>query len=147
MQRVIVTVKREGDIQAYDLDVPAEVAIEHLATLITQALQWDNDQTVQQPIQYQIKADPPGRVLDATKTLVEAGVWDGAWLVFQPIQLTSRAASSSSKPIPPPMRPTPSSDPVTGWRPLDIDLPSEDEVPDQKEDSTPTSRFVWKRLD
>jgi hypothetical protein len=144
MQRVIVTVKREGEAKEYDLDVPAEVKVGQLATLIVQALHWDNDQA-EQPSQYQIEAEPPSRVLDAAETLADAGAWDGAWLIFRPVQ--SITVASPSPKITPPARLLPSSDPVIGWRPLDIDLPSEDEELGQEEDSAPTSGFVWKRLD
>lgn len=145
MQRVIVTVKRKGEAQVCDLDVPAEVKVERLADLIARALKWDSDQAGIS-IQYQIEANPPGRVLKASETLADAEAWDGAWLIFQPVRSTM-ATPPLPKPTPPPMRLPLSSDPVTRWRSLVDDLPSEDEAPDQKEDSTPTSGFVWKRLD
>lgn len=145
MQRVIVTVKREGEAHVCDLDVPAEVKAERLADLIARALKWDSDQAGS-PIQYQIEASPPSRVLKASETLADTEAWDGAWLIFRPVRSTM-TAPPPPKPTPPPMRLTPSSDPVTRWRSLSDDLPSEDEAPDQKEDSTPTSGFVWKRLD
>ena len=147
MQRVIVTVKRRGEARVRDLEVPAGVEAGQLSRMIAQALRWDSD-PAGQPIEYEIMAEPPGRILHPQESLAEAGAWDGAWLVFQP----SGAALSFSTPPPLPPAPAPrpvgpppsGGSPVAGWRPLGIDLPDEqesDESPSEK-----PSGFVWKQL-
>jgi hypothetical protein len=142
MQRVIVTVKRQGEAQVRDLEVPAEIDSESLSKMIAEALRWESDPSGQ-PIEYEIMAEPPGRVLAPQESLAEAGAWDGAWLVFQPI---------SEEPPPPPSprsdTPSPPIDgPVIGWRPLDIDLPTEGEQSERGETPSEVTEFVWKQLD
>jgi len=143
MQRVIVTVKHQCEAQVRDLEVPAEVEAEHLSKMIAQALRWDSDQAGE-PIEYEIMAEPPGRTLLPHETLADAGVWDGAWLVFQ------RPGSSPPPPPPPPVRPPPigGKGPLEGWRPLGIDLPCET-GPEPKQEEAPAEEtgFVWKQLD
>ncbi len=79
MDRVIVTVAREGEAQARDLDLPADVPAGELAALVAAVLQWNG-----LGAGYTIRAVPPGRVLGAHETLLDAGVWDGARLIFEP---------------------------------------------------------------
>lgn len=145
MQRVIVTVKREGEDQDCDLDVPAEVKIERLTTLIAQALKWNSDQAGQ-PIQYQIEANPPGQILKTSETLADAEAWDGTWLIFRPIH-SAVTTSPPSRHASPPMSTPQSPNLEIVWHPLDVDSPSEDEKSDSGKDPAPTSGFVWKRLD
>jgi len=147
MQRVIVTVKRQGEARVRDLEVPAEVEAERLSKMIAQALRWDSD-VAEQPIEYEIMAEPPGRVLRPDESLAEAGAWDGAWLVFQrpqemPFTLPEPVLS------PPPIAPPSSAvaeGPVAGWRSLGIDLPAE-AGPGQEESPPEETGFVWKQLD
>lgn len=143
MQRVIVTVKRQGEARVRDLEVPAEVEAGRLAEMIARALHWDSDQAGQ-PIQYEIMAEPPGRTLHTQESLADAGVWDGAWLVFQP-----PGGAPSPRPSPPPFpqpSPSPGQGPVTDWRPVGIDLPAGSEP--EREDTRPEkSGFVWKQVD
>lgn len=147
MQRVIVTVKRQGEARVRDLEVPAEVEAERLSKMIAQALRWDSD-PAGQPLEYEIMAEPPGRVLRADESLAGAGAWDGAWLVFQ---RPGKVPPMLPEPLPSPPPfippPSPSTDgPVAGWRSLGIDLPPELE-PEQEETPPEESSFVWKRLD
>jgi len=144
MQRVIVTVKRQNKARVRDLEVPAEVEAERLSKMIAQALRWESD-PAGQPVEYEIRAEPPGRVLASQESLAEAGAWDGAWLVFRPL-------GQEPPPPKPAASPTPTSEPVAGWRPLGIDLPSgqgpeQDEAPQPSEASSETGGFVWKPLD
>ena len=140
MQRVIVTVNRQGEARVRDLEVPAEVEAERLSKMIAQALRWDSDQAGEH-IEYEIMAEPPGRTLLPHETLADAGVWDGAWLVFQ------RPGSSPPPPPSPPLPPPISGQgPVAGWRSLGIDLPTGPE-PEQEETPAEEIGFVWKQLD
>jgi hypothetical protein len=145
MQRVIVTVKRQGEARVRDLEVPAEVEAGRLAEMIAQALHWESD-PAGQPVQYEIMAEPPGRVLHVQESLAEAGAWDGAWLVFQP---QSDAPPPPPKPTPGPTPVTsapPDKGPLTGWRSLGIDLPAEPE-PQQAATDSKDIRYVWKQVD
>lgn len=79
MERAIVTVQAPEVAHARDLEVPVQLAAAQLAELLAAAL------GVPGGGGYQIAAYPLGRVLQAGETLASAGVWDGAWLVLQPI--------------------------------------------------------------
>lgn len=84
MNRVIVTVKRQGETRAKELDVPSDVAAGQLAGLVARALRWDSGVAGQQ-FDYEIKANPPGRVLHDRETLSQASALDGSWLIFIPV--------------------------------------------------------------
>jgi hypothetical protein len=145
MRRVIVTVKLQGETPVCDLEVPAEVEAGRLAEMIAQALRWESDRAGQ-PIQYEIMAEPPGRVLHAQESLAEAGAWDGAWLVFQRV---GDAPPAPLKPAPGPTPVTPDPTirgPLKGWGSLGIDLPAESESQQAATDSE-KMRYVWKQVD
>ncbi len=80
MERAIVTVMRQGEQHARDLELPTDVQVGRLTTLIVSALHWDRS-TVQAP-SYEVEARPLGRFLQPHETLASAGVWDGSWLIF-----------------------------------------------------------------
>lgn len=84
MDRVIVTVKRQGETRAKELEVPSDVAAVQLAVLVARALRWDSGVAGQQ-FDYKIKANPPGRVLHDRETLSQASALDGSWLIFIPV--------------------------------------------------------------
>jgi len=135
MEHVIVTVKRKGEAQVHDLEVPVEMNAEALVQEIALSLGWGGG--------YEIYAVPPERVLSPHETLAQAGVWDGAWLVFQPSG-SAPTGGFSSAPAPAPVS-TPTSGPVGGWRPLGIAVPpaaSQETPPPQ-----PSGGFAWKRVD
>jgi len=144
MQRAVVTVKRQQESRVRDLEVPTDVEAKRLAQMIAQALHWESD-AAGQPVEYEIRAEPPGRVLNPQESLSDASVWDGAWLVLEPV------GSFPSPPPPPPPSPSPPPDwpvigtvPIVGWRSLGPDLPSGSE---QKEAAPEEGGFVWKQLD
>lgn len=142
MERVIVTVKGAHDVRGRDLEVPAEVEAVRLVLLLAQALQWDG--TIGgRSVPYTIYAEPPGRVLRPTETLADAGVWDGAQLILQPV-------GSETKPPPPSVTgPVESVEgPLKGWRGLGIPVPKthESPSPDGPADES-RSGYVWRRLD
>jgi hypothetical protein len=137
MNKVIVTVKRKGEAQVRDLEVPVETTTEELVQQVTSALGWGGS--------YEIYAVPPDRVLDPHATLFQSEVWDGAWLVFQPSgSAPMQSAPHAVKPKPTPAS-TPSSGPVSGWRPLDITPPPAS--PEEAPPSQSSDGFTWKRLD
>lgn len=139
MERVIVTLSRPGEGKELDLEVPLDIPIGTLIQEVALALGWDS-----RNVMY---ADPPGRVLQPYETLAQAGVWDGARLLFQ------EQASYTGGPPPPPLPSSaPSSGgegPVRGWRPLDPGqppAPSPPPVPDAPPSSSPGG-FVWRQVD
>lgn len=77
MQRVIVTIRRQGS--ARDIDVPAGLPGSQLAEALAHALGWDRDRAETQAA-FRIKVTPPGRALAPEETLADAGTWDGAIL-------------------------------------------------------------------
>ena len=142
MERVIVTVKREGEARVRDLEVPAEVSSAHLAELIAHALSWEHDSKGNQ-VGYVIVATPPGRGLRADECLVDAGVWDGAWLVFRPVAPTQKP----NTPAPISGERQPSNNPIVGFKPLILpgatdNTPSEPTQPKQ----SASKGYVWKQL-
>jgi hypothetical protein len=75
--RVLVTVRRDEDVEGRDLELPASLPASDLRRLIGHGLEWPAstaDATV--------RVEPGGRVLGERESLAEAGVRDGAWLVF-----------------------------------------------------------------
>jgi hypothetical protein len=135
MQRAIVTVKRQQESRVRDLEVPTDVEAGRLARMIAQALHWESD-AAGQPIEYEIMAEPPGRTLGAQESLAEAGAWDGAWLVFQPV--------GGLPPPPPSPPPGPPEERPPGWGDWDLgQLPG----PEQEEAPLERTGFVWKQLD
>jgi len=143
MERVIVTVRLARETRGRDLEVPAEVEAARLAEQIADALQWGKN-PAGQPVRYEIRADPPGRILQPGESLADAGAWDGAWLVLQPIgDGASGAAPAWGATASPP-----AGGPVAGWQPLGIDLPAPSPTePPADEQAKPPSGYVWKRLD
>jgi len=141
MQRVIVTVKRQDEARVRDLEVPAEVEAGRLAEMIACALRWESD-PAGQPIQYEIMAEPPGRILGAQESLAEAGAWDGAWLVLQPLgeEPPAPLPPSPPEPVAPPFY---NDGPVVGTLPLDLPTGEEPE----QEGTSDEVGFVWKQLD
>lgn len=136
MERVIVTVQRYNDSQVRDIEIPVDISAETLLREISLTLGW-NDAC-------ELYAEPPGRVLSPSETLLQAGVWDGARLTFRPLGTTGFRPGGSS-PSAPPDRP-PDQGPVKGWRPLDASGPSAPSS-SQPPQPTPSGGFVWKRVD
>ena len=147
MERVIVTVKRQDEARVRDLEVPAEIEARQLAELIARALNWDSD-AAGEPIEYEIAAEPLGRVLAAGESLADAGVWDGAWLVFHQVGAEPAEPSAEQEPVTPPMRPPVDLDgPVIGWHSLGIDLPGESDAKQEDDADGSSTGYVWKQLD
>lgn len=156
MERVIVTVKREGEARVRDLEVPAEVEAQRLVDLIAAALRWQTDAAGQR-LAYELEAQPLGRRLAPCETLADAGVWDGSWLVLHPVQ--ARAPGEAlvrprTKEKQPATTEAPAGENVTlaGWGALREDrdagpatqLPTKDTA-----NGEPAKRdgYTWKQLD
>lgn len=84
MQRAIVTVKLEGSDQEFDLEVPAELPSQELANLITFNLRPDRAQQQEFAIRC-LKPEPLRRTLRSDESLAAAGLWDGAYLMIEPL--------------------------------------------------------------
>lgn len=72
MDRVIVTVKVVGGVEAVDMELPSGLPAEALAQLLAP------DGSAE------LEAFPPGRALQPGESLAAAGVWSGAWLLVHP---------------------------------------------------------------
>lgn len=142
MERVIVTVKGAHETRGRDLEVPAEVEAVRLVSLLAQALQWDGA-IGGRSVPYTIYAEPPGRVLRPTETLADAGVWDGAWLILQPV-----GTETKPPPSPVPGHIGSAEGPVRAWKDLGIPVPTAQEPsPPDGQPGESRSGYVWKRLD
>ncbi len=135
MERIIVSLSRRGDGQELDLEVPVDLPVGTLIQEIGLALGWGD--------RGEIYADPPGRILYPHETLAQAGVWDGARLLFQ------EQGYGGPPPSPPRSTPPGGEGPVRGWRPLDLGQPPISSSPPAPDTSSPPSSggFVWKRVD
>jgi len=94
MNRVIVNIRKTGDLVGHDLDVPADLPSVELGRLIAKALHWanvDDDKSVS----YRIFADPPGRRLVPEESLATIGAWDGSYLTLEPVRETVLRTTSS----------------------------------------------------
>lgn len=148
MERVVVTVKRQGEARVRDLEVPAEIEAGRLAELVAEALRWDVDAAGQR-VHYEIEAHPLGRTLQPGESLAAAGVWDGAWLVFRIPGGGAPAGSRTAQQ--PTVRGTgaPNS-PVGGWRPLVLPGGGDQPAPPAAgatQEGQRESGFVWKQID
>lgn len=83
MLRVLVQVRREGEEDTHQLEVPAEVPAEQLADMIAQAFGWERTQSGQ-PTSYWIVRGTSNQILRGQETLAELGIWDGSVLIFRP---------------------------------------------------------------
>jgi hypothetical protein len=144
MNRVVVTVKRQGEAQVRDLELPNDLETGRLMKLISEALRWETD-AAGQPIDYEMEAHPLGRMLKPDETLKSAGVWDGSWLVLRPVGHTSSVphVSHSAPPV---------GGPVVGWRSLGTDVPGSSSQPPSPDEETGQetgkgpSKFVWRQI-
>lgn len=143
MQRVIVTVRRQGETGAHDLEVPADMEAERLLGLIVAALAWDSDQDGNL-IQYQVTAQPLGHVLRQGESLSHAGIWEGSLLVFNPL---NSAAQLGNGHLGQAKQAGSDSGPVTGWHPLGIDLPTTQDAGVDPAEKITASGYTWKKLD
>lgn len=107
MESVIITVKRKGDLQGRDLEVPLDITAGDLLQEISRSLGWGD--------QYDIYVSPQERILGKQETLADAEVWDGSTLVFQSHQKTSVSVPSS---MPSNTGSHLGSNPVGSWRSL-----------------------------
>ena len=138
MQRVLVTVKRKDETRVRDLEVPAEVEVSYLAHLIAAALHWETD-VVGQPVTFEVEAQPLGRRLSPHESLAGAGVWDGSWLILDPLTNVS---------APPTIEPPPLNGPVKGWSgPLFTPGSVPHDSPSNPDNSGTSSGFSWKQMD
>jgi hypothetical protein len=113
--QVIISVSRSGDGQVHDIEVPATMQAGQLAKLIARSMGWGSD-AASRSLRYRVEVHPLGRVLAEAETLAEAGVWDGAWLVLQPL-----GPEPASAPEPPRAQHSAAGErgaPVVRWRPL-----------------------------
>jgi len=135
MEWIIVTVKRQGESQEYDLELSADLSAEALVRELSLIWGWKEA--------YEVYAQPPGRILAPHETLAQAGVLDGARLLLQPPykgKLTPQVTATSSQT----QSPSPQEGPVIRWRPLG-ELA---EQPPVEPESLPSSGgYTWKRLD
>lgn len=130
MDKVIITVRQYSKEQWFDVELPTSVPVGEIANRLVATLGWEQGD----PFPYELEVDPPGRLLLGSETLEQAGVWDGAWLVFHkkgetlpafPTQTHISLPKTEQKPArnkaqPAPVKRTPAPLP----RPLP-DLPSE----------------------
>lgn len=135
MERVIVSISRpdQGEL---DLEVPVDLPVGVLVQELALALGWD--------ARGELYADPPGRKLSPSETLAQAGIWDGARLLFQ------GPGSAGSTPPPPPPPPPPAGEgPLRGWQPLDLGQAPTSSAPQTSGTTSPfpSGGFVWKRVD
>jgi len=127
MERIIVTVKRQGENQEHDLELPANLSAEALVREL--AVTWGWRET------YEVYAQPPERLLARHETFAQAGVWDGARLILQPSgrRETDRSGEPSSQ-----------EGPVRGWCPLGVVTGQ----PSVEPEPPPSSGgYTWKRVD
>jgi hypothetical protein len=135
MEQVIVSIKRKSDAQGQDFEVPITMTASSLVQEFSSDLGWDSN--------LEIYAAPPERILGPDETLEMAGVWDGAWLIFQPIVIGTTIHGDSTNS--PSLNSSPGDGPLRGWRVLDNVPPAADSG--EGKPPAPSGGFVWKRID
>jgi hypothetical protein len=83
MLRVVVNVKREGETKGRDLEVPAEESLERWLPHLVSSLDWPRSTGAD--FGYRVWVASLNRYLKLQEKLAEAGVWDGAELLFVPV--------------------------------------------------------------
>ena len=134
MERVIVSIKRDFDQEAHDIEVPAGMPILQLASSIARSLGWSMD-AQGRPVFYEVGAQPPGRILKDDETLAQVGAWDGAWLIFYRKEVSPGTPASAE---------TPMKGLIGTYKPIEVKDNSHDDKqgPDHASTSVP-----WKQLD
>jgi hypothetical protein len=96
VQRVIVSVRRRGDAQIAEFEVPTDLSASELAQQFAEILGAPTGAT---PLAIQVAS--LGRALAPNETLAEAGVWDGASLVLarvgDPNEVTAMVPLTSNR--------------------------------------------------
>ncbi len=83
MLRVIIQVRREGETEVHDVEVPAEVPAERLSEMLACALQWERSRSGQ-PVGYNLVKGATGQPLRGHETLADVGIWAGAEVILRP---------------------------------------------------------------
>lgn len=83
MGKIIVSVQRQGDSNYKDIELSSSITGKYLLQMTAELFGKVNSANSQE-IQYDIRVDPPGRMLGENQTLQDANIWDGAWLTFVP---------------------------------------------------------------
>lgn len=82
--KVLLSVGREGEGAWRDLELPANQPLQdllpHLGAILGSAC-----------MEWEVLSAPPARPVDPSRTLAEAGVWSGAWLLLRPRPGSNRA--------------------------------------------------------
>jgi hypothetical protein len=84
VQRVLVTVRHDNEVDGTDLSLPDELSAAELTDRVAVALDWPAETRL-----LRIRLEPGGRLLEPRETLAQAGVRDGAVLVFAAPQTAS----------------------------------------------------------
>lgn len=82
MQNVIVSVKLQGDVKEYDLEVPVDVPSQKLAELITHNI--DPNASTKGALTVRCLKPGPARLLLPDVSLAGSGLWDGILLEISP---------------------------------------------------------------
>lgn len=82
MESIIITVKRSDESSEYDLAVQTDVPLAQLSDFITEGLNWNSEGW-----NFEIKIEHAEQSLLPEETLNDAGVLDGAKLIFLPEKL------------------------------------------------------------
>jgi len=77
VQRVLVTVRHDNEVDGTDLSLPDELSAAELTDRVAVALDWPAETRL-----LRIRLEPGGRLLEPRETLAQAGVRDGAVLIF-----------------------------------------------------------------
>jgi len=145
-QPIQITVQRGNE--QHDLEVSPEITVAELREVVAAAYGWGqkDDESLEYKIQHMLE----DRNLEPTETLLEARVWSGALLVFQP---QAKPKPQIKKPDPQPVTapakpnivpPIGAQGPLTGWRQMDdISQPTASD----SDTNIDSGKFTWKQLD
>ncbi len=129
MDRAIVSVKKDGDVEAHDLEVPTGMPVRQLALIISRALGWALDPQGR-PVHFDVGAQPPGRILNDEETLAQVGAWDGSWLIFYKKQLMPAQTEGPMKGL------------AGTWKSIEAT-----DIKDDISDDHTSVNIPWKQLD
>ena len=141
MEHAILSVKRYGDYEEHDFEVPLALTVSQLAEIIVSHLGWDA-RLYSREASYHVRVEQTNRILLPQEILQAGQVEDGARLIFEPQGMATAAREPYARSR------TAGDSPVTGWRSLGLDLPLEKPSENQPAPAEkPDRKFVWKEID
>lgn len=120
MEKIIVTIQYTDLNFAGDLEVAPATRVRDMVDVIARAMQWNQDLS-NNLYTFDVFAPALQRLLDPDESLSQAGVWDGAVLIFHQVckgkkPVIFRSPAPGEPTVPGTDKNTAGKSPLVGWR-------------------------------